>query len=63
MAQFFLEWEKFQAKVVEKTTTHIFFFESRTVYDIIVEPDKSQVITWFKRIAYWIPKVTNTHIE
>jgi len=44
-----------QAKFVEKTKTHILyvvtFFENRIVYDIIVEPDRTQMITWYKRNA------------
>jgi hypothetical protein len=40
VAQFFLEWEMFQTKVVEKIKTHIlcsvtFFFENRAVYEIM----------------------------
>ena len=42
LAQFFLGWEMFQAKVVEKIKTH--FFENRAVYEImwksILELDK-----------------------
>ena len=44
LAQFFLEWEMFQTKVVEKIKTHIlcsvaFFlsFENRPVYEIMWE--------------------------
>ena len=36
LAQFFLEWEMFQTKVVEKIKTHIFysiqFFENRAIF-------------------------------
>ena len=39
IAQFFLEWEIFQTKAVEKIKTHIFcsitFFENRAVYEIM----------------------------
>jgi len=41
LAEFFLELEIFQTKVVEKIQTHflnslfIFFFERRTVYEIM----------------------------
>jgi hypothetical protein len=41
------------------------FFEYRAVYKIMwkeaVEPDRSQMAIWRKRIAGWIPKATNTH--
>ena len=43
VVQFFLEWEMFQTKVVEKIKTHIlrsitfFFQENRTAYDSVVE--------------------------
>jgi hypothetical protein len=57
----------FQAKVVEKINTHILcsitFFENRAVYEIIVGPDRPQMITWYMRIARWMPKATNTHLE
>jgi hypothetical protein len=40
LTHFFLEWDMFQTKVVEKIKTHIlfsvpFFFENRTVYEIV----------------------------
>ena len=44
-----------------------FFFENRAVYDIMwkntVEPDKPQMTIWRMRIAFRIPKSTNTHLE
>ena len=66
--QFFLEWEMFQANVMEKLKTHILcsniFFENRAVYEIMwkntVEPDRPQMAIWRMRIACWIPKATNT---
>ena len=69
LAQFFLEWEMFQIKVVEKITTHIlcsvtFFRESCRLWDNwknIVETDRPQMTTWRMRIACWIPKATHTH--
>jgi hypothetical protein len=48
LAEFFLEWEMFQTKVVEKIKTHVlcsitFFTENRAVYEImwknVVQPD------------------------
>jgi hypothetical protein len=52
LAEFFLEWEIFQIKVVEKIKTHIlcsetFFFENRVVREImsknVVEPERPQI--------------------
>ena len=44
-----------------------FFFESRTVYEIMwknfVEPSRPQMTIWRIRIACWIPKATNTQSE
>jgi hypothetical protein len=41
-------------------------FENHAVYDImwknIVEPDRLQMTKWLVRIAYSIPKATNTHL-
>jgi len=51
LAQFFLEWEMFQTKFVEKIKTHFgfdnsFFYENRAVYEIMwenkVQPDTPQ---------------------
>jgi hypothetical protein len=43
------------------------FFENPAVYEImwknILEPDRSQMTIWLMRIAYWIPKATDTHSE
>ena len=43
------------------------FFLNRAVYEIIwktiVEPDKPQMTIWRMRIAFRIPKATNTHSE
>jgi len=58
----------FQTKVVEKIKTHILCsitFENHAVYEItwenIVERGRPQMTIWRMRIAYWIPKATNTH--
>ena len=58
---------------MEKIKTHIlcsvtfFFFENRTVYEImwknIVEWDRPQMTIWRMHIAYWIREATNTHSE
>jgi hypothetical protein len=54
---------------VEKIKTHILCsvtsFENLTVYEKmwknIVQWGSPQMTTWRMRIAYWIPKATNTH--
>ena len=66
LVQFFLEWEMFQIKVVEKIKTHILCsFLNRSFYEItwknIAQPGRSQVTICRVRIACWIPKITNIH--
>jgi len=72
LAHFFLEWEIFQIKVLEKIKTHIlvsvtffFPFENRAVCEKmwinIVERGRLQMIIWRMRIACWMPKATSTH--
>jgi hypothetical protein len=71
LAQFFIKWKMIQAKVVEKTKTHIlwsvpfFFFEIRVVYEImlknIVKRGRPQLTKWSMRSAWWIPRATNIH--
>ena len=43
------------------------FFRNRVVYEImwknIVEPGRPQITIWRVLIAYWIPKITNTHSD
>ena len=72
LAQFFLEWEMFQTKVVQEIKTHIlcsliFFPENRAVYEIMwknnVERGRPQMAIWRRRIAYWIPTATHTQSE
>ena len=54
-------------KVVEKITTHILcsvtFSENRVVYEIkwenIVEPERTQMTLWRKRISHRAHKATN----
>jgi len=62
----------FQTKVVEKIKTHsmfnnFFFPENLAFYEIMwknfVEPGIPQMTIWCLRIAFWIPKATNTHSE
>jgi hypothetical protein len=59
-------------KVVEKIKTHIicsinFFSFYRNVYEIMwkntVERRRPQMKIWSMRIACWISKATNTHIQ
>jgi hypothetical protein len=70
LAQLFLEWEMFLAKVYRKNKKNIFnnfYFENRAVYDItwknIVEPYRPQMAIWRMRITFWVPKATNTNSE
>jgi hypothetical protein len=61
----------FETEVVEKTKTHIScsgtIFENHAVYEImwknILHPGRTQTKIWRKRIACWIPKATNTHLD
>jgi len=66
---FFIQWEIFQKKVVEKIKTRILCsiicFENRTFYEImwksVVRADRQQIIIWRMPIACWTPKLqTNT---
>ena len=73
LAQFFLEWEMLQTKVVEKIKTHILgsviIFENSVVYGIIRKKryragqtaDDNR--TWCMQIACCVPKATNTRSE
>ena len=72
LAHFFLEWEIFRTKVVEKIKIYIlssiiFFFENHTVYEIMwkntVEPGRQHVKIFRMRIACWAPTSTNAHPE
>jgi len=73
LALFFLEWEMFQTKVVEKIKTHVLcsvkflFFLIHAVYEIIwnniVERGRPQMAMWRMWIACSITKATNTHPE
>jgi len=44
--------------------SNFYFFEYRDIYEIVwknvVEPDRSQMRVWSMRIAYWIPKASET---
>ena len=67
-AQFFLEWEMFQTKAVERIKTYLLcsvFSPPKILIFVMwkntVEPDRPQITIWRTRIACWIPKATNTH--
>jgi hypothetical protein len=71
LAQFFLEWEMFQTKFVEKIKTHIlcsatFFLKSCRLWDNVEKYGRAGQATDDNRIrrmriARWIPKSTHTH--
>ena len=69
LAQFYLEWEMFETKVIWEIKTQIFcsiifFWKSWLLRDNlkkIVEPDRPQMTVWRIRTPCWIPKATNTH--
>jgi hypothetical protein len=73
LGHFFLEWEMFQTKVVEKIKTHIlcsvtfFFVENLAVCAImwkhIVERGRPGMTIWRMRIACWILKARNTYSD
>jgi hypothetical protein len=72
LAQFFLEWEMFQTNDLQVIKTRIlhsitFSFEYRAFDEIMwkntLEPDMPQMTIWRMRVAYWIPKATNTHTQ
>jgi len=68
---FFLEWEMFRTKAVEKIKLHILcsatFFENLAVYEImwknIVEWGRPQMTMWRMHIACRISKATCTYSE
>jgi hypothetical protein len=68
LAEFFLEWEMFQIKVVDKIKTHILYsitlfskiVLSMTMWKNILEPSRLQTTIWHMRILCWIPKATIT---
>ena len=64
VTQFFLEWEMFQTKVVEKFKT-LFSFRISCGLEItwknIIERVRSQIKTWRMRLACWITRAANTH--
>ena len=72
LAYFFLEWEMFHTKVVEKIKTHfvfsdIFFRTPCHIWDTVEQyyraGQATDDITRHMRNAFWIPKATNTESE
>jgi hypothetical protein len=53
--------------IVDRTCYYFFCFENHAVYEImwenLVEPGSSHMKIWGMRIAFWLPKATNTHSE
>jgi len=47
--------------------SNFYIFEYRDIYEIVwknmVEPDRSQMRIWRMRVAYWIPKASDTLSE
>ena len=72
LAHFFLEWEMFQTKGVEKIKTHIFcsiiFYFAKIVSFMkqcgeTEEPCRPQMTIWRMRFSCCVPKATNTLSE
>jgi hypothetical protein len=67
LAEYCLQWEMFQTKLVEYIKTHFifsnFFFEIRAIYEKMwkhmVNPERRQTI-WRICVACWISKATRT---
>jgi len=65
LAEFLLEWEIFQTKVIEKIKTHIlwslYIFLNHAVYEIMwkntAEGDKAQMPIWRLHVALLINKL------
>jgi len=70
-AEFFLEWETFQATVVEKIEAHILCLKSfpdnravnEAMWKYIVEADKPQMTIWRMRITYCVSTATNARSQ
>ena len=68
--KFFLEWEMFQTKVVEKIKTHIScsitFPKSSRLWDNVgkygrARHDADDNVMWRMRLAFWVTGYTHTH--
>jgi hypothetical protein len=69
LAEFFLEWEMFQIKVVEKINIHVlcsisFFFRKSCLYEIMsknpAKPERPQMTVW-RRVTCWINTRAQAH--
>jgi hypothetical protein len=68
---FFLEWEMFQAELVEKIKSHILYsvtFFSKIVLFMrycgnILWNQRGYVVIWCMHIVCWVTKATNTHSD
>ena len=73
LTHFFLEWERFQMKHVEKMKIHIlcsitFFWKLYLLYDNVGEYDRTRQVTddniiWCLHCACLITNATDTHLE
>jgi hypothetical protein len=70
LTEFFVEWEMFQTKVVEKIKTHFMltdFFFNCAICEIMwennVEVARLQVTMWHMHTTCWLTKATDTHSE
>ena len=69
LPHFFLELKMLETRFVEKLEIHILCsitsFRELCCFNImwenIVERGRPHLTIWRMRIAYWIPRVTNTH--
>jgi len=59
--------DKIYTKLKHFMFNNSFFFENRDIYGVMwtntVQSDIPQMTIWGVRIAYWIPKATNTSLE
>jgi hypothetical protein len=65
LAEFLLEWERYETHIVENVQTHILCsitFSSK-ILENILESERPQMTIWCMRIACWIPEATLTHSE
>ena len=73
LSEFFLEWEIFRTKLVQKIKTHLIFYnsplpKSYCLYDNVVEYGRAGQATkdniiWRMRFACWITKATDSHLK
>ena len=67
LVQFFLEWEMFQTKFVQRIKTHVLcsvnYFRKECRLWNNMDRARPQMTMWLMRSACWIRKATNTHSE